>query len=106
LRHEIGKLAPTSDSYYGFQLDPAVLLNETMPKVADRMRQENVEAVLLTATLSVLENATEPRQIFHLPFTWPAEPKKTDWQPPDISPIVKLNLDEIKRVRAEARKKK
>jgi hypothetical protein len=30
----------------------------------------------------------------------------TDWQPPEISPIVKLNLDEIKRLGAEARKKK
>lgn len=44
----IGKLAPTCYSYYGFQLDPTVLLNETMPQVADRMREENVEAVLLT----------------------------------------------------------
>ena len=44
----IGKLAPTCHSYYGFQLDPTVLLNETMPQVADRMREENVEAVLLT----------------------------------------------------------
>jgi D-proline reductase (dithiol) PrdB len=30
------------------KLDPTVLLNETMPQVADRMRKENVEAVLLT----------------------------------------------------------
>ncbi|MDH3798121.1 MAG: glycine/betaine/sarcosine/D-proline family reductase selenoprotein B [Desulfobacterales bacterium] len=46
----IGKLAPTCYSYYGYQLDPTVLLNETMPQVADRMRQEKVEAVLLTPT--------------------------------------------------------
>ena len=45
----IGKLTPTCYSYYGFQLDPTALLNETMPKLADRMRHENVEAVLLTA---------------------------------------------------------
>ena len=44
----IGKLTPTCYSYYGFQLDPTALLNETMPQVADRMRHENVEAVLLT----------------------------------------------------------
>jgi D-proline reductase (dithiol) PrdB len=44
----IGKLAPTCYSFYGYQLDPTTLLNETMPQVADRMRQENVEAVLLT----------------------------------------------------------
>ncbi|MBU2509771.1 glycine/betaine/sarcosine/D-proline family reductase selenoprotein B [bacterium] len=44
----IGSLAPTCYSYYGFQLDPTILLTETMPKVASRMKEEEVEAVLLT----------------------------------------------------------
>ena len=44
----IGKLADTCYSYYGFQLDPTALLEETMPKVAARMREDNIEAVLLT----------------------------------------------------------
>ena len=44
----IGNLAPTSYSYYGFQLNPTALLDETMPKVAERLREENVEAVFLT----------------------------------------------------------
>lgn len=44
----IGKLAATCYSYYGFQLDPTELLEETMPKVATRMREEDIEAVLLT----------------------------------------------------------
>jgi D-proline reductase (dithiol) PrdB len=44
----IGRLAPTCYSYYGFQLDPTKLLRQTMPQVADRMKAENVEAVLLT----------------------------------------------------------
>jgi D-proline reductase (dithiol) PrdB len=44
----IGRLAPTSYSYYGYQPDPTVLLQETMPKVAARMHAEGVEAVLLT----------------------------------------------------------
>lgn len=61
---------------------------------------------VLRATLSVLEKAKEPGQIFHLPFTWPEAPKKVDWHPPEISPIVKVNLDEIKRMGAEALKRK
>lgn len=61
---------------------------------------------VLMAALSVLEEAKEPGQIFHLPFTWPEEPKKTDWQPSEISPIIKLNLDEIKKLGAAARKKR
>ena len=44
----IGKLTPTVYSYYGFQLDPKVLLEETMPKVIERMHGESVEAVFLT----------------------------------------------------------
>jgi D-proline reductase (dithiol) PrdB len=44
----IGALAPTAYSYYGFQLDPTVLLNETMPGVAAQMEADSVEAVLLT----------------------------------------------------------
>jgi len=44
----IGSLAPTSYSYYGYQMDPKVLLEETMPKVSDKMLSEGVEAVILT----------------------------------------------------------
>ena len=44
----IGALAPTCYSYYGFQMDPKELLEETMRKVASRMQEEGVEAVLLT----------------------------------------------------------
>ena len=44
----IGKLAPTCYSFYGFQLNPKELLEETMPEIASRMHREEVEAVLLT----------------------------------------------------------
>ena len=44
----IGRLAANCYSYYGFQPDPSELLTETMPAVADQMRSEEVEAVLLT----------------------------------------------------------
>lgn len=44
----IGRLAPTCYSFYGFQLNPKVLLEETMPRVLSRMKEEGVEAVLLT----------------------------------------------------------
>jgi hypothetical protein len=44
----IGKFAPTCFSYYGFQMDPRELLEQTMPKVASKMKEEGVEAVLLT----------------------------------------------------------
>jgi len=46
----IGALAPIAYSYYGYQMDPAVLINETMPQVVADMKAEGVEAVLLTPT--------------------------------------------------------
>jgi D-proline reductase (dithiol) PrdB len=44
----IGRLAPTCYSYYGYQHDPTELLKKAMPEVASKMREEGVEAVLLT----------------------------------------------------------
>lgn len=44
----IGRLAPTCYSFYGFQMDATALLSESAPQMADLMRQEDVEAVLLT----------------------------------------------------------
>jgi hypothetical protein len=69
-------------------------------QVHDRDGQRRV----LMEALSVFEKAKAPGQIFNLPFTWPEEPKKTDWQPSEISPIIKLHLDEIKKLGAERRK--
>jgi hypothetical protein len=54
---------------------------------------------VLLAALSVLEKAQKPGEIWHLPFTWPEDPKKTDWQPPEMSPIIKMFLKEIKEAR-------
>lgn len=71
-------------------------------QVHDREGQREV----LVAALSFLEKAERPGQIFNLPFTWPEQPKETKWQPPEMSPIIKLHLDEIKKLGARARKRK
>lgn len=67
--------------------------------VHDRERQR---AVLLES-LAVLEKAKVPGQVFHLPFVWPEKPEKTAWHPPEISPIVKLHLEEIKKFAREGK---
>jgi hypothetical protein len=68
-------------------------------QAGDASGQRNV----LLETLAILERAETPGQVFHLPFTWPEEPKEARWHPPEISPIVKLFLDEIKKAGATAR---
>lgn len=58
---------------------------------------------VLLATLAVLEQAQAPGQVTHLPFQWPEDPRDTHWHPAEMSPIVKLYLEDIKR--ASARRK-
>jgi len=72
----------------------------TVGQVDDSDGQRKV----LLAALSFLETAQTPGQICNLPFTWPEKPKHTKWQPPEISPIIKLYLDEIKAFGAKNRK--
>ena len=64
-------------------------------QVGDSAGQRQV----LLATLSVLETAQRPGEIQHLPFSWPEEPKETKWQPPEMSPLIKVYLDQIRAAR-------
>jgi hypothetical protein len=54
---------------------------------------------VLLGMLKVLSEAREPGEIRHLPFTWPEEPKEADWQPPEMSPLIKYYLEELKAAR-------
>ena len=54
-------------------------------------------------TLAFLEEARKPGEIKHLPFTWPEDPRKTDWHPPEMSPLVRLYLRDIKAAAKRAR---
>ena len=66
-------------------------------QVGDRVGQRNV----LLKTLEVLEKAKKPGEVWHLPFTWSEEPKKADWQPPEMSPLIKFYLEDIKKARRQ-----
>lgn len=59
---------------------------------------------VLLDTLNVLENAKNPGEVIYLPYRWHEDPKATKWHPPEISPIVKLFLDEIKTMGKKTRK--
>jgi hypothetical protein len=64
-------------------------------QVADREGQRRV----LSAALALLETAQRPGKVHHLPFAWPEDPKDTHWHPPEMSPIIKAYLHEIKAAR-------
>jgi hypothetical protein len=62
------------------------------------------QKAVLQETLTILENAKTPGQVVDLAFDWPEDPAKVKWHPPEISPIVKLFLDEIKKAGSDKRK--
>ena len=64
--------------------------------IGDVRDREGQRAVLLEA-LSVYEKARAPGEVFHLPFTWPEEPKKTKWMADEPAPIIKMYMAEIKK---------
>jgi hypothetical protein len=64
-------------------------------EVGDRDGQRRV----LLAALAALERTRTPGEVIHLPFTWPEDPKNTKWHPPEMSPLIKFYLDEIKASR-------
>jgi hypothetical protein len=69
-------------------------------QVNDAQGQRNV----LLETISCLERAKKPGEVFHLPFTWPEDPVETQWHPPEISPILKFFQDEVRKARQQERK--
>jgi hypothetical protein len=66
-------------------------------QVGDREGQRQV----LLKTLEVLEKVQKLGNVWHLPFTWPEESKATDWQPPEMAPLIKVYLDDIKKARQD-----
>ena len=62
-------------------------------QAGDREGQRKV----LLAALKMLEAETTPGSVVHLPFEWPEAPKDTHWHPPEMSPIIKAYLDDIKK---------
>ena len=54
---------------------------------------------ILLDALSFLEEAKKPGSVRHLPDRWPEPPKDTHWHPPEMSPIIAVHLEEIKKAR-------
>ena len=59
----------------------------------------NGQREILLSVLAVLRDGRSPGEIRHLPYVWPEEPKKAEWQPPEISPLIQFYLEEIKTAR-------
>jgi hypothetical protein len=55
------------------------------------------QRAVLWSALQIVENATEPGQIDHLPFVWHQHPKETDWHPAEPSPVIAWFKEQMKK---------
>ena len=90
-------LTPTHDFNRAVGIPRSVALEYPYGRLFGAVGDADGQRKVLRATLAVLEEAQTPGQVRHLPFEWPEDPRDTHWHPPEMSPIVKAYLDDIKQ---------
>lgn len=96
-------LTPTHDFHRSVGIPRSAAIEYPYGRPLGAVDDQEGQRQVLLAALSMFETARQPGEIRHLPFAWPEEPKATHWHPPEMSPLIKLYLDDIKRA---AKKKK
>jgi hypothetical protein len=94
-------LTPMPEFHNAVGIPRSVAIEYPFGRVVGQVNDVTGQQRVLEQTLSILEKAETPGEIRHLDFVWPEDPKKTDWHPPEISPIIKQNLDVIKKIKVE-----
>ena len=92
-------LTPTHDFNRAVGIPRSVAIEYPYGRPVGQVDDRDGQREVLLATLSCLEQTSKPGEISHLPFNWPKDPKETHWHPPEMSPIIKLYLDDIKKAR-------
>ena len=92
-------LTPTYEFNRAVGIPRSAAIEHPYGRPIGQVRDPEGQRKVLLKTLEVLEKVEKPGDVWHLPFTWPEEPKVTDWQPPEISPLIKFYLEDIKQAR-------
>ena len=94
-------LTPTHEFHRAVGIPRSAAIEFPYGRVLGEVGDTKGQREVLQETLDHLENAQAPGEVKHLPFTWPEEPKDTKWHPPEMSPIVKAFLEQIRAARKE-----
>ena len=93
-------LTPTPDFHRAVGIPRSAAIEHPYGRPVGEVGDRDGQRRVLQATLAVFAEAARPGEVRHLPFVWPQEAKHTKWQPAEMSPIVKANLDQIKAARS------
>jgi len=92
-------LTPTYEFHRAIGIPRSVAIEYPYGRPVGQVGDREGQRKVLLKTLEFLEKARKPGGVWHLPFTWPEEPKKTDWQPSEMSPLIKFYLEDIRQAR-------
>ena len=92
-------LTPTHEFHRAVGIPRSAAIEYPYGRPVGQAGDRDGQRQVLREALALLEKAKKPGEVWHLPFTWPEEPKKTDWQPPEMSPLIKFYLEDIKKAR-------
>lgn len=92
-------LSPTHEFHRAVGIPRTAAIEYPYGRPVGQVKDRDGQRKVVLEALSVLEKAKGPGEVWHLPFTWPEEPKQTNWQPPEMSPLIKHYLEEIKEAR-------
>ena len=92
-------LTPTYEFHRAVGIPRSAAIEYPYGRPVGQAGDKEGQSQVLREVLSVFEKAKKPGEVWHLPFTWPEEPKNADWQPPEMSPLIKYYLEDIKKAR-------
>ncbi len=92
-------LTPTPEFRNDVGIPRSAAIGFPFGRPVGQVKDVPLQMAVLREALALLTEAQKPGVIRHLPFEWPEDPRKTDWQPSEISPIIKQNLETIKKVK-------
>lgn len=96
-------LTPTFEFHRAVGIPRSAAIEYPYGRPVGQVRDREGQRKVLLEALAVLEKSETPGQVWPLPFTWPEDPKKTDWQPPEMSPLIRFYLEDIKQARKNQR---
>lgn len=98
-------LSPTYEFHRAVGIPRSVAIEYPYGRPVGQVGDKEGQREVLLKVLSHLEKAEKPGKVLHLSFVWPEDPKKTAWQPPEMSPLIKFYLEEIKAARQRTSEK-
>ena len=91
-------LTPTPEFHREIGFPRTVALEYPYGRPVGQVNDAAGQRQVLMATLDSMESASAPGSVVHLGYEWPEAPQDAKWHPPEISPIVKQFLGEIKKM--------